>query len=102
LPAGELGLLPSSTRSIPRNAKRASIDTDKRWVTVAFTWNGLRALDLPETSLTTFPEELQQGMAARAQILGDNGADYPDKLGWQTSQWSHYLQFPSPTCPTMR
>ena len=78
---------------------RASIDTDKRWVTVAFTWNGLRALDLPETSLTTFPEELQQGMAARAQILGDNGADYPDKLGWRTGQESHYLQFSSPTCP---
>lgn len=28
----------------------ASIDTDKRWVTVAFTWNGLRTLGLPRVS----------------------------------------------------
>ena len=57
---------------------RASIDTDKRWATVAYTWNGLRALGLPETSLATFPEEFQQGMVARAQILGDTGANHPD------------------------
>src|SRR5271170_6003146 len=41
-------------------AMRASIDLDKRWVTVAFTWNGLRALGVPEQSLATFPEEFQQ------------------------------------------
>ena len=59
-------------------AMRASIDLDKRWVTVAFTWNGLRALGVPEPSLATFPEEFQQGMVARAQILGDTGANHPD------------------------
>src|SRR5262249_13629262 len=52
--------------------------TDSRWVTVAFTWNGLRALGLPEASLTTFPEEFRQGMAARAEVLGDTGANHPD------------------------
>ena len=57
---------------------RASVDKDKRWVTVAFTWNGLRALGLDEASLT-FPEEFKQGMVARAQILGDTGANHPDK-----------------------
>jgi hypothetical protein len=41
-------------------AMLAFIHTDKRWVTVAFTWNGPRALGLPETSLATFPEEFQQ------------------------------------------
>jgi hypothetical protein len=46
---------------------RASIDLDKRWVTVAFTWNGLRALGLPEPSLATFPEDFQQGMVARRE-----------------------------------
>jgi Dyp-type peroxidase family len=56
----------------------ASVDTDKRWVTVAFTWNGLRALGLDETSLATFPQEFKQGMAARAEILGDTGANHPD------------------------
>ena len=49
-----------------------------RWVTVAFTWNGLRALGVDEASLATFPEEFQQGMAARAEMLGDTGANHPD------------------------
>ena len=47
-------------------------------MTVAFTWNGLRALGVDETSLATFPEEFRQGMAARAEILGDTGANHPD------------------------
>src|SRR5262245_47407722 len=51
---------------------------DSRWVTVAFTWNGLRALGVADSSLTTFPEEFRQGMAARAEILGDTGANHPD------------------------
>ena len=57
---------------------QASMDSTKRWVTLAFTWNGLRALGVPEESLATFPEEFRQGMAARADILGDTGADHPD------------------------
>ena len=51
---------------------------DARWVTVAFTWNGLRALGVDETSLGTFPEEFKQGMDARAEVLGDTGANHPD------------------------
>ena len=57
---------------------RATGDTEKRWVTVAFTWNGLRALGVDEGSLATFPEEFRQGMAARAEVLGDTGANHPD------------------------
>jgi Dyp-type peroxidase family len=60
-------------------AMRASVDKDKRWVTVAFTWNGLRALGLDEASLATFPEEFKQGMPARAAMLGDTGANAPEK-----------------------
>lgn len=55
-----------------------SVDQDKRWVTVAFTWNGLRALGLDEASLATFPEEFKQGMVARAEMLGDTGPNHPD------------------------
>ncbi len=51
---------------------------DSRWVTLAFTWNGLRALGLDEVSLATFPEEFRQGMAARAGIVGATGANHPD------------------------
>jgi len=54
---------------------------DSRWVTVAFTWNGLRALGVDEASLATFPEEFQQGMAARAEILGTTGANHPEHWG---------------------
>ncbi|MEG9434968.1 peroxidase [Edaphobacter sp. HDX4] len=56
----------------------ASSNLDSRWVTVAFTWNGLRTLGVDESSLTNFPEEFQQGMAARATILGTTGANHPD------------------------
>ena len=56
-----------------------TVEQDKRWVTVAFTWNGMRALGVDETSLATFPEEFQQGMVARAEVLGDTGINHPDK-----------------------
>jgi deferrochelatase/peroxidase EfeB len=51
---------------------------DSRWVTVGFTWSGLEALGVDETSLETFPAEFRQGMAARADILGLTGANHPD------------------------
>ena len=51
---------------------------DARWVTLAFTWNGLRALGLDEASLATFPDEFRQGMAGRAGILGITGANHPE------------------------
>ena len=47
-------------------------------MTVAFTWNGLRALGLDEASLASFPDEFKQGMAARAEMLGDTGANDPE------------------------
>ena len=56
----------------------ASIEKDNRWVSVAFTWNGLRALGVDEASLATFPEEFKQGMVARAEVLGDTGVNHPD------------------------
>src|SRR5262245_59729007 len=51
---------------------------DSRWVTVAFTWNGLRALGVGDPALATCPEDLRQGMAARATSLGDTGANHPN------------------------
>ncbi len=71
---------------------RASVDSSKRWVTLAFTWTGLRALGLPEESLATFPDEFRQGMAARADILGDTGANHPDNwLGGLTGGDLHAI-----------
>jgi hypothetical protein len=48
----------------------AASESDMRWVSLAFTFNGLRKLGVDETSLATFPEPFRQGMAARAQMLG--------------------------------
>src|SRR5712671_1784134 len=58
---------------------QASVDQDKSWVTVAFTWNGLRALGLDEASLATFPDEFRHGMVARAEMLGDTGENHPNR-----------------------
>src|SRR3954469_6967543 len=52
---------------------------DARWVTIAFTCNGLRALGIDDTALATFPEEFRHGMAARAEILGIAGDSAPDR-----------------------
>ena len=56
----------------------ATQNQSTRWVTVGFTWNGLRALGVNEAALATFPEEFRQGMAARADILGATGAGHPE------------------------
>lgn len=55
----------------------AGMDGTQRWITLAFTFNGLRALGVPEQSLASFPDAFREGMAARAAILGDTGANHP-------------------------
>jgi Dyp-type peroxidase family len=47
------------------------------WVTVAFTYQGLQALGVPQESLDSFAPEFRQGMAARAAELGDVGDSSP-------------------------
>jgi Dyp-type peroxidase family len=47
------------------------------WVTVAFTYPGLKVLGVPRASLDSFAPEFQQGMAARAAELGDVGESSP-------------------------
>src|SRR4029077_17104685 len=58
-------------------AMKESVAQDKRWVTVAFTWNGLRALGVDEAALETFPDGFKQGVVARGDLLGDTGANHP-------------------------
>ena len=48
------------------------------WVSVALTFQGLKALGVPQESLNSFPLEFQQGMAARAAKLGDVGESGPE------------------------
>ena len=47
------------------------------WVSVALTYSGLEALGVPRASLESFAWEFQQGMAARADALGDTGESSP-------------------------
>ena len=63
--------------AVSQGGRRYRVNLEKRWVSVAFTWNELRALGVDEASLATFPEEFRQGMAARWQVLGDTGANHP-------------------------
>lgn len=64
-------------RVAPASTAQATMDSTQRWITLAFTWKGLRALGLAEESLASFPDEFREGMAARAEILGDTGANHP-------------------------
>jgi Dyp-type peroxidase family len=48
------------------------------WVSVALSFQGLKALGIPQASLDSFPPEFQQGMAARAKMLGDHGESSPE------------------------
>jgi Dyp-type peroxidase family len=48
------------------------------WLGIAFTFEGLKALGVPQPSLDSFPVEFRQGMAARAAILHDWGANAPE------------------------
>ncbi len=49
------------------------------WAAVGMTFQGLKALGVPWDNLASFPEAFQQGMAARAEILGDTGVSAPDR-----------------------
>ncbi len=44
---------------------------------ISFTYRGLAALDLPDALLSSFPDAFVQGMAARAEALGDTGPSGP-------------------------
>ena len=48
------------------------------WVSVALSFQGIKALGVPQASLDSFSPEFQQGMAARAKVLGDNGESSPE------------------------
>src|SRR6516165_8746706 len=65
-------------RPVVASAADPSSPIGDAWATVALTFQGLRALGLPQDSLDSFSSEFQQGMAARARELGDTGASGPE------------------------
>ena len=48
------------------------------WVSAGVTFQGLKALGVPHDSLDSFPPAFQEGMAARAERLGDIDEDAPE------------------------
>jgi Dyp-type peroxidase family len=48
------------------------------WASVALTYQGLKALGVPQQTLDSFSWEFRQGMAARASELGDVGESAPE------------------------
>jgi Dyp-type peroxidase family len=52
--------------------------SQKAWGSVALSFQGLKALGVPQSSLDSFPLPFQQGMAARAASLGDVGESSPE------------------------
>ncbi len=51
-------------------------------VQVAITGDGLRALGLPPETLDAMPQELMDGMASRARLLGDVVDELDRPVGW--------------------
>ena len=77
-PAAGRAWLRAMTEKVTTAAAVRSGQLDTRWVTVALSWNGIRALGLDDHSLASFPEEFRQGMATRAEVLGMMGANHPE------------------------
>ncbi len=61
-------------------------------ITLAFTWTGLAALGIHPVTLETFPAAFKEGMAARAQLLGDDQESAPGSWdGWLGNRAIHGL-----------
>ncbi len=97
-PAGEgtLVALPPDDRRFWSEARAHRYDaTGNRRVAastwnIAFTWPGLAALGLDRNTLDSFPEDFRDGMAARAERLGDTGSSAPEHWdGWLGSREVH-------------
>jgi Dyp-type peroxidase family len=60
--------------------------TAERWdvkpdsgINLAFSYAGLKAIGVPEESLAAFPAAFRDGMASRAELLGDVGDSAPER-----------------------
>ena len=76
-------------RLLPHVASAAApLDApDGASLSVSLTYHGLRALGVPPDSLESFAPEFRQGMAARAERLGDRGDSAPEN--WEKPLGSH-------------
>jgi Dyp-type peroxidase family len=68
-------ITPLITTSTPWSDK-SNIGIPAVAVNIAFTYEGLRNLDVPEDTLHGFPDEFSMGMKARRDIIGDTGPNH--------------------------
>ncbi|MBG0810345.1 Dyp-type peroxidase [Methylosinus sp. H3A] len=64
--------------SLVASATHATGPLGDTWLSVAISFQGFKALGLPQESLDSFAPEFRQGMAARATLLGDTGENSPE------------------------
>jgi hypothetical protein len=64
--------------SVVASAAHPESPTGNTWVSVALTFQGLTALGVPRSSLNSFSPEFQQGVAARAKLIGDTRESRPE------------------------
>ena len=65
-------------RPVVASAANPESPAGDTWLSVALSFQGLKALGVPRPSLESFSPEFQQGMAARAGMLGDIGESSPE------------------------
>ncbi len=65
-------------RSVVASAAQSAGSDHHTWVSAALSYQGLKALGVPQASLDSFSPEFRQGMAARARSLGDTGESSPE------------------------
>jgi Dyp-type peroxidase family len=77
-------LSPAALRSedaeldIVRNGARLEKKWDPVPINFTFTYSGLQVLNIDPVTLASFPDEFREGMAARADRLGDTGPSAPE------------------------
>ena len=87
-------ILPLITTSAPWTASGSAADGTARpdvATNIAFSFDGLWRLGLPQASLQTFPPAFAAGMKARREILGDDGpsgAEHWDPI-WTSNDQVH-------------
>ncbi|SEN09159.1 Dyp-type peroxidase family [Duganella sp. CF517] len=74
--AGGRALLGRMAEHVPSAA--GWTDDRDAWMGLAISFEGLKALGVPQASLESFPLPFQQGMAQRAEQLRDTGANAPE------------------------
>jgi deferrochelatase/peroxidase EfeB len=68
-------ITPLITTSVPWSESGTGVPPAA--INIAFTYEGLKRLDVPEDTLHGFPDEFSMGMKARRDIIGDTGPNHP-------------------------